>query len=69
MKNHFGQTENQIGIGRHKEVEIKTLNHMQNLPNTTLTNERQSRSRSRNNTGSYNRSRETSNNRKKRRRL
>lgn len=35
MKNHFGQTENQIGIGRHPEAEIKDLNHMQNLQNTT----------------------------------
>ena len=35
MKNHFGQTENQIGIGRHQEAEIKALNHMQNLQYTT----------------------------------
>ena len=35
MKNHFGQTENQIGIGRHQEAEITALNHMQNPQNTT----------------------------------
>jgi hypothetical protein len=35
MKNHLGQTENQIGIGRHQEAETKALNHTQNLPHTT----------------------------------
>ena len=32
MKNHFGQTENQICIGCRQQAE--TLNYTQNLPNT-----------------------------------